>query len=77
MARLVDQRIMGGDMNELSPAQKKEALKKIEKMKQANRLRCVRLACCVPWLRDPLAQKGDRMWCETHADWSKVVDVKE
>jgi hypothetical protein len=37
----------------------------------------VRLACCESAVRDALAQVGDRVWCDSHADFARVVSVVE
>ena len=61
---------------ELTPQQRKLALAKIKKMQRDNPLRRVKVACCIGWRRDPLAEVGDWIWCDTHQDKSRVIEVE-
>ena len=77
MARIVDQRMTGSAT--LDAADKADARKKLAQLKSANPLRRVKLNCRthVGWVRDPIAEKKDRIWCPTCNDWATVIDVEQ
>lgn len=60
----------------LTASQRRSALRKIDKLTAQNPLRRVRTHCC-GWVRDPLAQVGDWVWCDTHSDTTRVIEVAE
>lgn len=77
MVRIVNQNIMSsGQEKPLTPTQIKQAQAALKKAQEENPLRRVRTQCC-GWVRDPLAITGERVWCDTHADWTLVVEHAE
>lgn len=76
MARIVDQRMMTS-RDELNAAQRAAALRALRQARRDNPLRRVRLSCCAMWVRDPVAQAGDRMWCERCASWTAVAELDD
>lgn len=77
MVRIVNQSLATSRGGELNAEQRERALRRLARTTQRNPLRRVRLACCEPAVRDALAQRGDHVWCDTHEDFARVVDVTE
>lgn len=75
MARLVS-KLSNTASTELTDAQRAAANRRIRSATKSNPLRRVLLECH-GWVRDPLAAKGDFVWCGECADWAKAVDVAE
>lgn len=75
MVRIVNQSL--ASHRELDQAQRQRAERRLARQAQRNPLRRVRLACCERAVRDPVAQVGDHVWCDTHADFARVVAVVE
>jgi hypothetical protein len=76
MARIVDGRLSSSTAPELTPAQRRQALRRLERAAQRNPLRRVRLECH-GWVRDASAVVGDRVWCEACADFARAVELAE
>jgi hypothetical protein len=77
MVRIVNQSLATTRREDLTAEQRERALRRLARQTQRNPLRRVRLACCELSVRDAVAQLGDHVWCETHADFARVVDVVE
>ena len=58
----------------LTAADRRRAERRIARQVAKNPLRRVRIDCC-GWVRDPLAVVGDWVWCETHADQARVLEL--
>ena len=58
----------------LTPADRRRAERRIARQVAKNPLRRVRIDCC-GWIRDPLAVVGDWVWCDTHADQARVLEL--
>ncbi len=76
MTRVVDGR-MNKKLASLSPAERKKAEKLLAKMQRTNPMRRIQVDCCVGWRLDPSAQTGQWVWCDKHADWTRVVNAEE
>jgi hypothetical protein len=76
MTRIVNGSLRASANSTLTPAQIREAQRRLEKSARENPLRRVRLACHGP-VRDPSARLGDRVWCDSCADFAVVVSVAE
>ncbi|MFL6075402.1 MAG: hypothetical protein ACJ73S_18585 [Mycobacteriales bacterium] len=46
-------------------------------VRPASSLRRVLLACEHGWARDPVARRGEWIWCEGCADFRRVTDTAE
>lgn len=75
MAHLVDARSMASRAT-LTDKQKSKGARTLARKQAHNPLRRVSLQCC-GWVRDPVGVIGDHIWCDTHADFARVVDVAE
>lgn len=75
MARIINRNYE--DTRALTDEQRKDARRKLRATQNKNRMRRIRLACDDRATRDPSAQLGDHVWCETHSDWAQVVNVTE
>lgn len=62
--------------NGLSAADIRRAERKLARTQAKNPLRRVFLTCH-GWVRDPLAQVGDWLWCDECADNRRVTEVAE
>ena len=51
-----------------------DAASRARRVAQRNPLRRVLLGCH-GWVQDSVAERGDHVWCEQCADWSRVLDV--
>ena len=46
-------------------------------VRPSSALRRVELGCGHGWIRDPVATAGTWTWCESCADWARVLSVEE
>jgi hypothetical protein len=76
MARIVNGGLQAAGFRQLTPAQRREAERRMAKALKANPLRRVRLACHGP-VRDGTAVVGDWIWCEQCADVARVESITE
>ena len=76
MVRLVHQSLVT-TRPAISDRDAEAARRRIARRTARNPLRRVRITCEPHAVRDALATVGDRIWCDTHADWATVVEVTE
>lgn len=74
-------RVVTGEMHKrasgpLTASDRRQARRQLAKAQRQNPLRRVRITCC-GWVRDPIAQVGDWLWCEKHKDKYRVGEVAE
>lgn len=76
MVRIVDGRLSSSTAPELTPQERRRALRRLQRAAQRNPLRRVRLDCH-GWQRDESAVPGDLVWCDRCADFARALELAE
>jgi hypothetical protein len=77
MVRIVTGTYTATPPTELTATQKRKATAVLGRRAARNPLRRIRLECETRSQRDTSAVTGDRLWCDGHADFARVVSVVE
>lgn len=76
MARVITGNYTSKDIS-LTAADRRRGASRLARKAHRNPLRRVTLACETAAQRDPIAQVGDHVWCDNHAEFALVVKVVE